>query len=106
MVQKTRSRVTTVDEEYYACDICGGDIADRAVLAVCALCDRDIHFNSSECCSKYDHDLEQVVCTTCWELRAEYTEVSCRCAQEVADAFRKWREDCQDHKYDNLPSDK
>lgn len=106
MARKTRSRVTTVNEEYYACDICGDEIINRAVPAVCGLCDRDIHSNSSECCSKYDHDLEQVVCMTCWELRAEYTKVSTRCAQEVEDAVIKWREDCQDHKYDNLLSDK
>jgi len=106
MVQKIRSRVTTIDEKYYACDICGGEITHEGAQAVCPMCDRDIHALSSEGCSEYDHELERVVCTTCWKLRTEYAKVESRCAHEVEAAYLKWRDSCRDHQYDNLPSDK
>lgn len=104
MGTRTKKEMVEVEKQVHFCDICGGEIHPedcRFGPPKCEMCGRDIHL--SEPCMGYnkEEDTDRILCKICADLGKEYWALIARQEAERDAAFERWREKCEDHRYDD-----
>ena len=104
MGTRTKKEMVEVEKQVRVCDICKTDIPETIFPATCEMCGRDIHDSCSGLpCVGYneEEDTTRLLCSVCSELGKAYWELVKRQDEARDKAFEKWREECEDHRYDD-----